>query len=89
MVRCWILFIRTRWATSGGRRLNFFTALSGSGSAKPIGVARTGPTSLACSSLRSNFEVSSRVSGETVSNRQPDLVLEHGAAARGAPNRHR
>ena len=35
-----------RLATSGGSRLNFLTALSGSGRARPIGVASTGPTSL-------------------------------------------
>ena len=63
-VRSWIFLILIRLATSGGKRLNFLTALSGSGSANPIGVDRTTPTSLACSSLRSSLEMSSRSSGE-------------------------
>ena len=65
-VRSWIRFIRARRTTSGGSRLNFLTDLSGSGRARPIGAARTGPTSSACASVRSSREMSERPRGETV-----------------------
>ena len=57
-------FIRALAATSGGSRLNFCTALSGSGRASPMGEARTGPTSAICSGERSSFVASRRSIGE-------------------------
>ncbi len=62
---------RMRWATSGGMRLNFFTDLSGSGRARPMGDARTGPTSEACSSVKPSLEWSTRSSGDTRSTGSP------------------
>ena len=72
------------------------TALSGSGRARPIGEARTGATSAACSGERSSLETSSRSRGEPVRDRDADLGLEHrdetvelGAAAGHQDPRHR
>ena len=42
-----------------------------------MGVASTGPTSAACSSLRSNLEVSSAGQGRDGQDREADLVFEH------------